>query len=97
MSKSAVRLIYNSKNKLNSDIILIFYFNPNARYEWEANAWVPRSMYRLVSNMELAMSNMFSVNIDLSDMYLFLKKKKKKSDVYLHGERERIGTNNYQI
>ena len=30
MSKSAVVLINNSKNKLNSEIIFIFYPNPNA-------------------------------------------------------------------
>ena len=35
MSKSTVGLINSSKNKLNSEIILIFNPNSNAHYKWK--------------------------------------------------------------
>ena len=35
MPKSAVEPINSSKNKLNSEIILIFNHNPNAHYKWK--------------------------------------------------------------
>ena len=41
MPKSAVRPINSSKNKLNSEIILIFHFNPNIlKVTWDFACWI---------------------------------------------------------
>ena len=52
MPKSAVRPINNSKNKLNSEIILIFNSNPNTHFESERRKTMPNHEYtsRILEN-----------------------------------------------
>ena len=65
MSKSAMGPINNSKNKLNSEIILIFYFNPNAHiifhFKYMLMQHKNNILYMLTTFVQLG-SNFFFLN-----------------------------------